>query len=44
MYEFWKIPTANMTYNSFKNYTNTMVDEHNIHTFKFVVVVFVINI
>jgi hypothetical protein len=38
--ELWTIPTANMMYIKSQNHTNTVVDEHGIHTFEFVFVVF----
>ena len=31
---FWTIPTATMTYTRLQNYTNMMVGEHEIQTFK----------
>ena len=34
MYEFWTIPSANMMYARLQNYTNMMVDRHEIQTFE----------
>ena len=38
MHEFWTISTVNMTYNMSQNYTNMMVDEHEIQTFEVVII------
>ena len=38
MHEFWTILTANMTYTKLQNYTNMLVGEHEIQTFKVMVV------
>ena len=42
MHEFWTILTAHMTYSRSQNYTNMMVDKHEIQTFKVVVVIVVV--
>ena len=39
MHEFRKIPTANKTYTSSQKYTNMVVGEHRIQTFKVLIVV-----
>ena len=43
MHDFWTIPTASMTYTRSQNYTNMVVGEHGIQTFKVVVVVLLIS-
>ena len=37
--EFWTIAAANMTYTKLQNYTNSVIGEHGIQTFEFMVVV-----
>ena len=34
MHEFWTISTIDMTYTRLQNYTNMVVGEHGIQTFK----------
>ena len=39
VHEFWKMPTANMTYTRLQNYTNLMVGKHGIQTFEVMIVI-----
>jgi hypothetical protein len=39
MHKFWTIPIVNMTYTKSQKYTNMVVGEHEIQTFKVVFVV-----
>jgi len=38
MHAIWKIPTVNMIYTRSQNYTNMMVDKHEIQSFEVVII------